>query len=67
MTLQEIHQLATQYGSMLKSKEITAGEYGDLMKGLDISSVIAHSEEELKFKEELNIYINAAIAATSMV
>lgn len=67
MTLQEIHQLATQYGSMLESKEITVGEYGDLMRGLDISSVIAQSEEELKFKEELNTYINAAIVATSMV
>ena len=67
MTLQEINELATQYHGMLESGELTKEEYVDLMKGLDISSVIAQSEEELQFKEQLNTYINAAITAASMV
>lgn len=67
MTLQEIHSLAQQYGAMLETGELSKSEYTDLMKGLDISSTIAHSEEELHFKEQLNTYINAAITAASMV
>lgn len=67
MTLQEIHELATQYGTMLETGELSRSEYADLMKGLDISSVIAQSEEELQFKEQLNVFINAAVTAASAV
>lgn len=67
MTLQEINELAQQYYAMHERGELSPAEYADLLKGLDISSVIAQSEEELQFKEQLNTYINAAITAASMV
>lgn len=67
MTLQEINELATQYHAMYERGDVSPAEYADLLKGLDISAVIAQSEEELQFKEQLNTYINAAITAASVV
>jgi hypothetical protein len=67
MTLQEINDLAAQYHAMYERGDFSPSEYADLLKGLDVSSAIAQSEEELQFKEQLNTYINAAITAASVV
>jgi hypothetical protein len=67
MTLHELHELAVEYKSLYESGQISNTEYADLLKGLDMSAVIANSTEELESKEQMNTYINAAIGAASMV
>jgi hypothetical protein len=67
MTLQELHQLAVEYKGLQESGQISNAEYADLLRGLDMSAVIANSTEELEAKEQMNTYINAAITAASMV
>lgn len=67
MTLQELHQLAVEYKGLHESGQINNAEYADLLKGLDMSAIITSNTEELEAKEQMNVYINAAIAAASMV
>jgi hypothetical protein len=65
MNLQEIEQQYNQYTGMYHTGEITKEEYLNLLQGLEIEKAVSMNAEELQYKENLNIAINAAITAVS--
>ena len=63
-------QLATyynEYTQAYESGQCTKEEYINLLQGLDVEQTIASTAEELQFKEQLNVAINAAISIASAV
>lgn len=63
-------QLATyfnEYTQAYESGQCTKEEYLNLLQGLDVEQTIASTAEELQFKEQLNVAINAAISIASAV
>jgi hypothetical protein len=50
-----------------ENNEITKEEYVNLLQGLEVEGTVTMNAEELQRKEALNSYINAAIAAASLV
>lgn len=63
-------QLATyynEYTQAYESGQCSKEEYINLLQGLDVEQTIASTAEELQFKEQLNVAINAAISIASAV
>ena len=63
-------QLATyynEYTQAYESGQCTKEEYLNLLQGLATEQIIASTAEELEFKEQLNVAINAAISIASAV
>lgn len=56
-----------EYTQAYESGQCTKEEYINLLQGLDVEQVIASTAEELQFKEQLNVAINAAISIASAV
>lgn len=56
-----------EYTKAYESGECTKEEYINLLQGLDVEQTIASTAEELQFKEQLNVAINAAISIASAV
>ena len=63
--LQQIAQSYEEYTSLYNAQQISATEYKSLLEGLEIEKAVSMNAEELQFKENLNIAINAAITAVS--
>jgi hypothetical protein len=52
---------------MLADGLVTKEEYVELLKGINIMEGIADDAERLALKEQLNLIINAAISAASLM
>jgi hypothetical protein len=61
MNLQEIAQQYEEYTALYNTGQISAFEYKSLLEGLEVEKAISMNAEELQYKENLNLAINAAI------
>ena len=67
MTPQQLNNYIIEYNKALEQGEITKEEYVELLKGINIMEGIADDAEGLALKEQLNVIINAAISAASLM
>jgi hypothetical protein len=65
MNLQQLAQSYEEYTSLYNAQQISATEYKSLLEGLEVEKAVSMNAEELQFKENLNLAINAAITAVS--
>ena len=67
MTPELLNNYIIEYNKALENGEITKEEYVELLKGINIMEGIADDAEGLALKEQLNVIINAAISAASLM
>jgi hypothetical protein len=67
MTPQQLDALIIEYNKAFEQGQITKEEYIELIKGINIMEGIADDAEGLALKEQLNLIINAAINAASLM
>ena len=63
--LEQIAQSYEEYTSLYNAGQINATEYKVLLEGLEVEKAVSMNAEELQYKENLNLAINAAIKAVS--
>lgn len=67
MTPEELQQLIASYNKAWESGEINKDEYMSLLQGINVMEGIADDAEGLARKQQLNMIINAAISAASLM
>lgn len=67
MNIAELQTYFNEYTQAYESGQISKDEYRSLLEGLEVEKTITSTAEELHFKEQLNVAINAAIAVASAV
>ena len=67
MTPEQLNALIIEYNKMLADGLVSKEEYVELLKGINIMEGIADDAEGLALKEQLNVIINAAITAASLM
>jgi hypothetical protein len=67
MTPEQLNTYIIEYNKMLADGLVTKEEYVELLKGINIMEGIADDAEGLALKEQLNLIINAAISAASLM
>ena len=67
MTPEQLNAYIIEYNKMLADGLVTKEEYKELLKGINIMEGIADDAEGLALKEQLNLIINAAISAASLM
>jgi len=67
MNPQELQALVNQYKAMADSGQISKEEHIQLLSGINIMEGINDDAEGLALKEQLNVIINAAITAASLM
>ena len=67
MTPEQLNDLIIDYNKALEQGQITKEEYLQLLQGINIMEGIADDAEGLALKEQLNVIINAAISAASLM
>ncbi len=67
MNVAELQTYFNEYTQAYESGQISKEEYRSLLEGLEVEKTITSTAEELHFKEQLNVAINAAIAVASAV
>jgi hypothetical protein len=67
MTPEQLNALIIEYNKALEQGQISKEEYMELLKGINIMEGIADDAEGLALKEQLNLIINAAISAASLM
>jgi len=67
MTPEQLNAYIIEYNKALEQGQITKEEYVELLKGINIMEGIADDAEGLALKEQLNLIINAAISAASLM
>ena len=67
MNPQELQALVDQYKAMADSGQISKEEHMQLLSGINIMEGINDDAEGLALKEQLNVIINAAISAASLM
>ncbi len=67
MNVAELQTYFNEYTQAYESGQISKDEYRSLLEGLEVEKTITSTAEELHFKEQLNVAINAAIAVASAV
>jgi hypothetical protein len=67
MTPELLNNYIIEYNKALENGEITKEEYVELLKGINIMEGIADDAEGLALKAQLNVMINAAISAASLM
>jgi predicted metal-binding transcription factor (methanogenesis marker protein 9) len=67
MTPQALQELIMTYDAALQQGQISKEEYMTLLQGIDIMEGIGNDAESLQTKEQLNMIINAAISAASLL
>jgi len=67
MTPEQLNAYIIEYNKALEQGQISKEEYMELLKGINIMEGIADDAEELALKEQLNLIINAAISAASLM
>jgi hypothetical protein len=67
MTPELLNNYIIEYNKALENGEITKEEYVELLKGINVMESIADDAEGLALKAQLNVMINAAISAASLM
>jgi hypothetical protein len=67
MTPEQLNAYIIEYNKMLADGLVTKEEYVELLKGINIMEGISDDAEGLASKEQLNLIINAAISAASLM
>jgi hypothetical protein len=67
MTPQELHELINSYKVAVEQGQITKDEYVSLISGINVMEGISEDADGLLLKEQLNLIINAAISAASLM
>jgi hypothetical protein len=67
MTPEQLNAYIIEYNKALEQGQISKEEYMELLKGINIMEGIADDAEGLALKEQLNLIINAAISAASLM
>ena len=67
MTSQELQELIATYQNALQSGQINKEEYESLIYGINAMEGIADDAEGLAQKEQINLLLNAAISAASVL
>ena len=67
MTPEQLNNYIIEYNKMLADGLVTKEEYVELLKGINIMEGISDDAESLASKEQLNLIINAAISAASLM
>ena len=67
MTPEQLNAYIIEYNKMLADGLVTKEEYVELLKGINIMEGIDDDAEGLALKEQLNLIINAAISAASLM
>ena len=67
MTPELLNNYIIEYNKALENGEITKEEYVELLKGINVMEGIADDAEGLALKTQLNVMINAAISAASLM
>jgi hypothetical protein len=67
MTPQELQELIATYQNALQSGQINKEEYESLIYGINAMEGIADDAEGLAQKEQINLLLNAAISAASVL
>ena len=67
MNTAELATYYNEYTQAYESGQISKEEYLNLLQGLEVEKAVATTAEELQFKEQLNVAINAAIKIVSAV
>ena len=67
MTPEQLNAYIIEYNKALEQGQITKEEYVELLKGINVMEGIADDAEGLALKEQLNVMINAAISAASLM
>jgi hypothetical protein len=65
--LQQIAQSYQDYTTAYNAGQLNAAEYKSLLEGLEVENALSLNAEELQYKEQLNMAINAAISTVSMI
>ena len=63
--LQQIAQSYEDYTTAYQAGQISATEYKSLLEGLEVEKAVSMNAEELQYKENLNLAINAALKVVS--
>ncbi len=67
MTPEQLNNYIIEYNKALEQGQISKEEYVELLKGINIMEGISDDAEGLALKEQLNLIINAAISAASLM
>ena len=67
MNPEQLNALIIEYNKMWAEGQISKEEYVQLLQGINIMEGIADDAEGLALKEQLNLIINAAISAASLM
>jgi phage tail tape-measure protein len=67
MTPEQLNAYIIEYNKALEQGQISKEEYMELLEGINIMEGIADDAEGLALKEQLNLIINAAISAASLM
>jgi phage tail tape-measure protein len=67
MNPEQLNNYIIEYNKALEQGQISKEEYVELLKGINIMEGIADDAEGLALKEQLNVMINAAISAASLM
>jgi hypothetical protein len=67
MTPEQLNSYIIEYNKMLAEGLISKDEYVQLLQGINIMEGINDDAEGLALKEQLNLIINAAISAASLM
>ena len=67
MTPEQLNAYIIEYNKALEQGQISKEEYVELLKGINVMEGIADDAEGLALKEQLNLIINAAISAASLM
>lgn len=67
MTPELLNSYIIEYNKALEQGQISKEEYVELLKGINVMEGIVDDAEGLALKEQLNVIINAAISAASLM
>ena len=67
MTPEQLNAYIIEYNKMLAEGQISKDEYVQLLQGINIMEGINDDAEGLALKEQLNVILNAAITAASLM
>jgi hypothetical protein len=67
MNPEQLNAYIIEYNKMLAEGQISKDEYVQLLQGINIMEGINDDAEGLALKEQLNVILNAAITAASLM
>ena len=65
MNTPQLAEYYNEYTQAYENGQCSKEEYLNVLRGLDTEKVVATTAEELEYKEQLNVAINAAITVVS--